>query len=136
MLSFLQVPLIFVRNYNRWVIMYERFMQLLQKHGITAYRVAKETGVTQTTLSDWKTGRAVPRIATLQKIADYFNVSLDWLMGKGEMIEEDKYSVYPDIKLVARHLENIPEKDRAIVVEAIEKTIDMYLKAKNGNKED
>lgn len=31
-------------------------------------------------------------------------------MGKGEMIEEDKYSVYPDIKLVARHLENIPEK--------------------------
>ena len=52
------------------------------------------------------------------------------------MIEEDKYSVYPDIKLVARHLENIPEKDRAIVVEAIEKTIDMYLKAKNGNKED
>lgn len=116
--------------------MYERFMQLLQKHGITAYRVAKETGVTQTTLSDWKTGRAVPRIATLQKIADYFNVSLDWLMGKGEMIEEDKYSVYPDIKLVARHLENIQEKDRAIVIEAIEKTIDMYLKAKNGNKED
>lgn len=64
--------------------MYERFMQLLQEKGITPYRVSKETGVTQTTLSDWKTGRATPKTATLQKIADYFNVSLDWLTGNSE----------------------------------------------------
>lgn len=62
--------------------MYERFVELLQEKGITAYRVSKDTGVTQTTLSDWKTGRAVPRTTTLQKIADYFEVSLDWLTGK------------------------------------------------------
>lgn len=62
--------------------MYERFVELLQEKGITAYRVSKDTGVTQTTLSDWKTGRAVPKTATLQKIADYFDVSLDWLTGK------------------------------------------------------
>lgn len=67
--------------------MYERFAQLLQEKNITPYRVSKETGVTQTTLSDWKTGRATPKIATLQKIADYFNVSLDWLTG--ENIEFD-----------------------------------------------
>ena len=62
--------------------MYKRFTQLLKKHEITAYRVSKETGVTQTTLSDWKTGRSIPRVTTLQKIADYFDVSLDWLMGR------------------------------------------------------
>lgn len=62
--------------------MYERFVELLQEKNITAYRVSKETGVTQTTLSDWKTGRATPKTATLQKIADYFNVSLDYLTGK------------------------------------------------------
>lgn len=64
--------------------MYERFMQLLQENNITAYRVSKDTGVTQTTLSDWKTGRGTPRTVTLQKIADYFNVSLDWLAGNSE----------------------------------------------------
>lgn len=64
--------------------MYERFMQLLQENGLTAYRVSKETGVTQTTLSDWKNGRATPKTVTLQKIADYFNVSLDWLTGNSE----------------------------------------------------
>lgn len=64
--------------------MYERFMQLLQEKNVTPYRVSKDTGVTQTTLSDWKTGRATPRTATLQKIADYFSVSLDWLTGNSE----------------------------------------------------
>ena len=73
--------------------MYERFMQLLQEKNITPYRVSKETGVTQTTLSDWKTGRATPRTATLQKIADYFNVSLDCLTGNSEYRNIDDYSI-------------------------------------------
>lgn len=34
--------------------MYEVFEQLLQKYGISAYKVAKEAGVTQTALSNWK----------------------------------------------------------------------------------
>lgn len=70
--------------------MYERFMQLLQEKNITAYRVSKETGVTQTTLSDWKTGRGTPKTATLQKIADYFSVSLDWLTGKSKYRNENE----------------------------------------------
>lgn len=60
--------------------MYEIFEQLLQKHGVTAYRVAKEAGVTQTALSNWKSGRSTPTTKTLQKIADYFGVTIDYLM--------------------------------------------------------
>ena len=52
--------------------MYEVFEQLLQKHGVTPYKVAKEAGVTQTALSNWKSGRSTPSSKTLQKIADYF----------------------------------------------------------------
>lgn len=114
--------------------MYERFVELLQEKGITAYRVSKDTGVTQTTLSDWKTGRAVPKTVTLQKIADYFGVTLDWLCGKGD--KRSDYSNYPDIILVARHLEKIPEEDRQQVIKSIEDTIDIYLKAKGIPKED
>lgn len=60
--------------------MYEIFEQLLQKHGVTAYRVSKEAGVTQTALSNWKSGRSTPTTKTLQKIADYFGVTIDYLM--------------------------------------------------------
>lgn len=114
--------------------MYERFVELLQEKGITAYRVSKDTGVTQTTLSDWKTGRAVPRTATLQKIADYFGVTLDWLCGNSD--KRSGYSNCPDIILVARHLEEIPEEDRQQVIKSIEETIGVYLKAKGIPKED
>jgi len=62
--------------------MYEIFERLLQAHNLTAYKVSKETGVTQSTLSDWKRGRSTPKTDTLQKLADFFDVSVDYLMGR------------------------------------------------------
>ena len=62
--------------------MYEIFADLLKQHGITAYRVAKDTGITTATLTDWKKGRSTPKADKLQKIAAYFGVSVDYLLGK------------------------------------------------------
>lgn len=61
--------------------MYERFLELLNKHQTTAYQVAKATGISQNTFSDWKKGRSTPKIDKMQKIADYFGVSVDYLLG-------------------------------------------------------
>lgn len=62
--------------------MYERFLELLNKHQTTAYQVAKATGISQNTFSDWKKGRSTPKIDKMQKIADYFGVTTDYLLGK------------------------------------------------------
>lgn len=64
--------------------MYERYEKLLKENNITNYRVSKDTGITQTTLSSWKKGRITPKTDTLRKIADYFGVSLDYLTGATE----------------------------------------------------
>ena len=48
-------------------IMYEIFEQLLQKYGLSAYKVSKETGITQSTLSDWKRGRSTPKTEEYEK---------------------------------------------------------------------
>ncbi|MCI7739861.1 MAG: helix-turn-helix transcriptional regulator [Lachnospiraceae bacterium] len=69
--------------------MYENFSKLLQKHGVTAYKVSKETGVSQSTLSDWKRGISTPKNDKLQKIANYFGVTINYLMtGKEESEKE------------------------------------------------
>ena len=60
--------------------MYKIFEQLLQKYGLSAYKVSKETGITQSTLSDWKRGRSTPKSDNMKKIADYFGVTIDYLM--------------------------------------------------------
>ncbi len=51
-------------------------------HGITAYRLSRDTGISPSSLSDWKRGRSAPKIDKLSIIADYFGVSLDSLIGQ------------------------------------------------------
>lgn len=86
--------------------MYEVFEQLLQKHGVTSYKVAKEAGVTQTALSNWKSGRSTPTTKTLQKIADYFGVTIDYLMtGKEESEEKEPILPPRDERDISRRLE-------------------------------
>lgn len=64
--------------------MYEKFVQLLQKKGLTAYKVSKDTGISQSTLSDWKTGRATPKADKLLVLAHYFNVPIEFFLTNKE----------------------------------------------------
>lgn len=69
--------------------MYEIFELLCRKNGVTPYRVCKETGLTTATISNWKAGRYVPKADKMQKIADYFGVSIEYLMtGKENAVTE------------------------------------------------
>lgn len=54
--------------------MYEKFETLLKEHNITAYQVAKATGISNSTFSLWKSGRSEPKVATIQAIANYFGI--------------------------------------------------------------
>ena len=61
---------------------YVNFEQLLVERGTTTYKVSKETGISNSTFSDWKNGRSTPKLDKMQKIAAYFDVSLEYLMGE------------------------------------------------------
>ena len=60
--------------------MYEVFEQLLQKFGVTTYQVSKATGIGQSTFSSWKARRNLLSGEKAKIIADYFGVSVDYLM--------------------------------------------------------
>ena len=60
---------------------YERFENLLKLNNTTVYRVSKATGIPGSTFTDWKNGRSSPKSDKLRKIADFFGVSLDLLLG-------------------------------------------------------
>lgn len=60
--------------------MYEIFEKLMNERGVSAYKVSTATGVAQSTLSDCKNGKTTPKIDKMQKIADFFEVSLEYLM--------------------------------------------------------
>lgn len=71
--------------------MYEIFEKLCNSQNVTPYRVGKETGIATSTFSDWKNGKSTPKQDKLKLIANFFNVSVDYLM-TGQESKFDKYS--------------------------------------------
>lgn len=68
----------------------ERVVKLLNSRKITPYRLSKETGITQSTLSRFLNspeGKVEMYPETMERIAKYFEVSSSWLLtGEGEML--------------------------------------------------
>ena len=61
-----------------------RLKELRKKKGISQLRLATDLNTTQNTISRYETGERDPGIDELVKIADYFNVSVDYLIGRTE----------------------------------------------------
>lgn len=60
--------------------MYEKYRALLDKSNKTSYQVSKETGISQTAFSNWKSGRSEPGLESLKKLSDYFGVSIEYFL--------------------------------------------------------
>ena len=69
--------------------MYEIYCRLRDERGLKDADVVRETKITKSTFSDWKSGRSNPKQEKLQKIADFFGVTVDYLM-TGKEKEEKK----------------------------------------------
>lgn len=65
----------------------ETFAQRLKKArnetGFTQREVTKELNIPQSTIANYETGRTEPDIETLGILAEFYQVSTDWLLGIG-----------------------------------------------------
>ena len=68
----------------------EIFVQYIADQNITAYRVAKETGISQGLMNEYKSGKKLPTLQNLLKIADYLDVSVDYLLGRTDNPDSHK----------------------------------------------
>lgn len=91
--------------------MYEQFEKLCKINNVTPYRVCKETGLTTATISNWKAGRYTPKADKLQKIADYFGVTLEYLMAGTEPAEKSSPDLTArDERDITKDLDNLMAK--------------------------
>lgn len=93
---------------------YEMFKKLCDRKGLTASDVSKATGVSGATLTSWKKGDYTPKLDKLQKIADYFQVSVDYLItgrdSKKESIEGTEYYFSDETAEMAQEIFDDAEK--------------------------
>ena len=81
---------------------YARFEKLLRAKDVTVYQVSKATGIAASTFTDWKNGRSTPKADKLARIAAFFGVGLDELLGteSGNRTLETSYQTARARKMV------------------------------------
>ena len=86
---------------------YYTFIKLCNEKGKSPSRVAEDIGLSRTSPNGWKKGK-FPSDANLQKIADYFGVTTNYLLGKEE---RDTELINNDTELTSylEELKNRPE---------------------------
>lgn len=62
----------------------KRLRDLMEENNTTQPQLAEAVGVSRQAIGQWKDGNTVPDILDFQKIADYFNVSADYLLGRSK----------------------------------------------------
>lgn len=75
---------------------YDRIFEIMKEKELTAYRVSKDTGISQASLADWRKGRSKPKIDKLQKLSEYFGVSIQYLTGESNEIDDTQQMQAPN----------------------------------------
>lgn len=96
--------------------MYEIYCKLRDAKGMKDADVARETGITKSTFSDWKNGRSNPKDAKLQKIADLFGVSVEYIRTGKEKEGGEKYYLNEETAEMAQAL--FENKDLRVLFDA------------------
>ena len=63
----------------------ERLPKLCAELKITKYQLQKQTGIAESAIYNWQNGTSKPRLDNLLKIADAFNCSLDFIIGRSSL---------------------------------------------------
>lgn len=62
----------------------KRLRRVMSETKITQYRIEKDTGISGASMYKWLFGLSKPNIENLERLADYMDVSIDYLLGRIE----------------------------------------------------
>jgi len=60
----------------------QRLKEVRMKKGVTQDELCADTELSQSAISNWELGNKKPSMDALITLADYFDVTIDWLVGR------------------------------------------------------
>ncbi len=91
----------------------DRLKELRKKRGLSQVALAERLGLSKSTIGAYETGDITPSVEALNAIADFFNVDLDYLLGKEE---GSTYYLDPEAAELAKEIAN--RRDLRILFDA------------------
>lgn len=67
------------------ILIAKRIKDLMKNEKLTQMQLANALGIGQSSVSDWINAKSEPSIENLWKLADFFDVSVDYLIGRKEI---------------------------------------------------
>lgn len=123
-------------NQQLYEQIYKQFKKLQAQKGVSIYKIAQDTHIGRSTLSDWETKKTNPKLDKLLAIADYFEVSFDYLLGRSDEnnLSADKIELLPEYikyslnilnsnEVVSMNGAAIDEEKRKALAEVLENSI-------------
>ena len=112
--------------------MESRIKQLRQKRGVIQEILAAELGITQQMISKYERDVTLIKVDILKKIAAYFNVTTDYLLGvsdvkrdiKGQMKVNETLDAYYDLVEVYKDLDSYDQEMIWSIIQTVKKTSD------------
>ncbi len=86
-----------------------RIRELRENAGLRQIDVANATGIDQKTLSNYETGKTNPDSYALIRLADFFNVSIDFIVGRIDdtFSADERRQIYKKIDIIKQELNDI-----------------------------
>ena len=121
--------------------MENRIKNLLEKRGLIQELLAAELGITQQMLSKYERDSSIIKVDVLKKLAEYFNVTTDYLLGSSDMKRDlvgqirinETIDEYYDLIEVYKKLDRYDQEMIWTMIEAARKIAE---KRKRGEKDD
>ncbi len=64
------------------ILVVERIKELMKEYGLNQVMLAEKVGIKQNTISSWLSYKKEPNVRSLWLLADYFQVDIDYLVGR------------------------------------------------------
>ncbi|MCR61214.1 XRE family transcriptional regulator [Listeria monocytogenes] len=75
----------------------KRISELRNKKGISQLQLAKDLNVSRSTVSMWETNKRAIKNERIIQLADYFNVTTDYLLGRVEFDNNDLIAAFNEV---------------------------------------
>lgn len=107
---------------NRNELFGKRLKQLRKKTGKSQLDIATELGISRARYSHYENNHVEPDIELIRKLADYHNVTSDYLLGRSSdprITEQQEKEIDKKTDEILKLIENMPEERQKIEVEKI-----------------
>lgn len=95
------------------------FIELCASKGVSPSAVCKNIGISAAAFSQWD-DNTVPRKVTQQKIADYFGVSVDYLLGKVSSTPDSEWTIKTEQeKVLITSFRSTTEEGRQRIIQSV-----------------